>query len=51
MRIEHSIGGAKVFHIARDVFRNRRDEYIDLRFEIACGLHNLRCDYRLGIGA
>ncbi len=47
VRIEHSIGGAKVFHIARDVFRNRRDEYVDLSFETACGLHNLRCDYCL----
>jgi hypothetical protein len=45
--VEHSIGGAKVFHIARDVFRNRRAEYVDLSFETACGLHNLRCDYRL----
>jgi hypothetical protein len=31
VRIEHSIGGAKVFHIARDVFRNRRDEYAECR--------------------
>jgi hypothetical protein len=51
VRIEHSIGGAKVFHIARDIFRNRRDEYVDLSFETACGLHNLRCDYRLNAGA
>lgn len=51
VRIEHSIGGAKVFHIARDVFRNRRDEYVDLSFETACGLHNLRCDYRLSVSA
>jgi hypothetical protein len=51
VRIEHSIGGAKVFHIARDVFRNRRDAYVDLSFETACGLHNLRCDYRLSAGA
>lgn len=51
VRIEHSIGGAKVFHIARDVFRNRRDEYVDLSFETACGLHNLRCDYRLSVTA
>jgi hypothetical protein len=47
VRVEHSIGGAKVFHIARDVFRNRRVDYVDLSFETACGLHNLRCDYRL----
>ena len=51
VRIEHSIGGAKVFHIARDVFRNRRDDSVDLSFETACGLHNLRCDYRLSAGA
>jgi hypothetical protein len=51
VRIEHSIGGAKVFLIARDVFRNRRDDYVDLSFETACGLHNLRCDYRLSAGA
>jgi hypothetical protein len=51
VRIEHSIGGAKVFHIARDVFRNRRDNYVDLSFETACGLHNLRCDYRLSATA
>jgi hypothetical protein len=51
VRIEHSSGGAKVFHIARDLFRNRRDEYVDLSFETACGLHNLRCDYRLSAGA
>lgn len=47
VRVEHSIGGAKVLHIARDVFRNRRADYVDLSFETACGLHNLRCDYRL----
>jgi DDE superfamily endonuclease/Helix-turn-helix of DDE superfamily endonuclease len=45
--VEHSIGGAKVFHIAHDIFRNRRADYVDLSFETACGLHNLRCDYRL----
>lgn len=49
--VEHSIGGAKVFHIARDVFRNRRSDYVDLSFETACGLHNLRCDYRLSADA
>ena len=51
VRIEHSSGGAKVFHIARDVFRNRRDDYVDLSFETACGLHNLRCDYPLSATA
>jgi len=51
VRIEHSIGGAKVFHIARDVLRNRLSEYVDLSFETVCGLHNLRCDYRLSAAA
>jgi DDE superfamily endonuclease len=45
--VEHSIGGAKVFHIAHDVFRNRWADYVDLSFETACALHNLRCDYHL----
>jgi hypothetical protein len=45
--LEHSIGGAKVFHIVRDVFRNRREDYVDLSFETACALHNLRCNYQL----
>ena len=47
VRVEHAIGGAKVFHIARDVYRNHRVKYDDLLFETACGLHNFRCDYRL----
>lgn len=51
VRIEHSIGGVKVFHIVRDVYRNRREEYDDLVMETACGLHNLRCDYRLSQAA
>jgi hypothetical protein len=51
VRVEHSLGGAKVFHIARDVYRNHRTNYEDLLFETACGLHNLRCDYRLSYAA
>lgn len=47
VRVEHAIGGVKVYRIAHDVFRNRREGYVDLSFETACGLHNLRCDYRL----
>jgi hypothetical protein len=49
--IEHSIGGVKVFHIVRDLYRNRREEYDDLVMETVCGLHNLRCDYRLSPAA
>jgi hypothetical protein len=51
VRVEHAIGGAKVFRIAQHVFRNRREGFIDLSFETACGLHNLRCDYPLGAAA
>jgi hypothetical protein len=47
VRIEHAIGGAKVYRIAHDVFRNRREGFVDLSFETTCALHNLRCDYRL----
>jgi hypothetical protein len=39
--------GAKTYRIASDVFRNRREGFVDLSFETACGLHNLRCNYRL----
>ncbi|NJM09231.1 transposase family protein [Candidatus Gracilibacteria bacterium] len=46
VRVEHAIGGAKVYRIAHDIFRNRRDGYVDMSFAIACGLHNLRCTYR-----
>jgi hypothetical protein len=47
VRVEHAIGGAKTYRIAHDVFRNRRQGFVDLSFETACGLHNLRCNYRL----
>lgn len=47
VRVEHAIGGAKVFQIAHDVFRNRRQEYVDVVFETACGLHNLRIRSRI----
>lgn len=51
VRVEHAIGGAKVFRIARDIFRNRREGFLDLSFATACGLHNLRCDYPLSATA
>jgi hypothetical protein len=44
--VEHAIGGAKVFHIIRDVYRNHWSNYEDLIFVTACGLHNLRCAVR-----
>ena len=44
--VEHSIGGTKVYRIVHDVYRNHRPNYADLVMETACGLHNLRCDFR-----
>jgi hypothetical protein len=43
--VEHSIGGAKVFRIVRDIFRNRKVDFEDSIIDVACGLHNLRIDF------
>lgn len=43
--VEHSIGGVKVFHIVRDIYRNHKRGFEDLIMETACGLHNLRLDF------
>lgn len=40
--VEHSIGGAKMFRIVREPFRNHRSSFEDVVMETACGLHNLR---------
>ncbi len=45
MGVEHSIGGAKVFRIVRDVLRHRLPGFADLAMETSCGLHNLRLDF------
>lgn len=47
IRIEHSLGGVKVYQITHDVYRNHRQDFDDLVMETACGLHNLRIDYPL----
>jgi len=47
MRVEHSIGGVKVYHITHDIYRNHGQDFDDLVMETACGLHNLRLDYPL----
>lgn len=44
--VEHSIGGTKVYRIVHDIYRNHRPDYADLVMETACGLPNLRCDFR-----
>jgi hypothetical protein len=42
IRVEHSIGGVKVFRIVHDAYRNLRQGFEDLVMETACGLFNLR---------
>ncbi len=49
IRVEHSIGGVKVYRITRDIFRNLKQDFDDLVMETACGLHNLRVDYPLAV--
>ena len=45
--VEHSLAGVKVYTIVRDTFRNFRPGFADRVMSIACGLHNLRCDFPL----
>jgi hypothetical protein len=45
--VEHSIGGAKVFRIVHDIYRNYKQGFEDAIMETACGLHNLRLDFPL----
>jgi len=45
IRVEHSIGGVKVFAIVHHIFRNLKPAFDDLVMETACGLHNLRLDF------
>ena len=44
--VEHVISGIKRLYIVKSVFRNTVDGFDDLVFEIACGLHNFRCECR-----
>lgn len=45
IKVEHSIGGVKVFAIVRYIFRNIKPAFDDIVMETACGLHNLRLDF------
>ena len=45
--VEHHIGGIKRSRIVYDTYRNRKDDYVDLVMETACGLHNFRVSHRL----
>jgi hypothetical protein len=44
--VEHPIGGVKRSRIVHDIFRNRKDKYVDIGMETACGLHNFRVSQR-----
>jgi len=46
VRIEHAIGGAKRYRIAKEKLRNWKPGFRDLVFEICCGLHNFRLNFR-----
>ena len=45
--IEHILARIKRCRIVKDVFRNTKAGLADVVLEIACGLHNLRTDFRL----
>jgi hypothetical protein len=44
--VEHHISGVKRSRIVQDTFRNRKDNYVDIVMETACGLHNYRISHR-----
>lgn len=44
--VEHVIAGVKRCRIVKEVFRNTAANASDLVMQIACGLHNLRTDFR-----
>lgn len=45
--VEHSIGGAKIFRIVRDIYRNKKTQFDDLVMEVACGLYNHSVECRM----
>jgi hypothetical protein len=46
VRIEHTIGSVKRYRIVKDKSRNGKPGFRDLVFEICCGLHNFRLNFR-----
>lgn len=46
VRIEHTIGSVKRYRIVKDKSRNWKLGFRDLVFEICCGLHNFRLNFR-----
>jgi DDE superfamily endonuclease/Helix-turn-helix of DDE superfamily endonuclease len=46
VRIEHTLGSVKRYRIVKDKVRNWKPAFRDLVFEICCGLHNFRLNFR-----
>lgn len=46
VRVEHAIAGIKRSRSVKEVLRNTKDDFSDMAMTVACGLHNLRVDYR-----
>ena len=44
--MEHILAGVKRCRIVTEVLRNTKTGFSDLVMQIACGLHNLRTDFR-----
>ena len=47
IRVEHSIGGVKIYRIVKDIYRNHKPDYEDLVFETTIGLYNFRIAKRI----
>jgi DDE superfamily endonuclease len=47
VRVEHALAGVKRSRIVKDVLRNTKEDFSDLVMVLACGLHNVRVQYRL----
>jgi len=46
VKVEHALAGVKRSRIVKDVLRNTKDNFPDMVMVIACGLHNIRIQYR-----
>ncbi|MHB1423148.1 MAG: transposase family protein [Gemmataceae bacterium] len=46
VKVEHALSGVKRCRIVKDVLRNTKEGISDSAMEAACGLHNLRVQYR-----
>jgi DDE superfamily endonuclease/Helix-turn-helix of DDE superfamily endonuclease len=46
VRIEHTIASVKRYRVVKDKSRNWKPAFRDLAFEICCGLHNFRLNFR-----